>query len=143
MRVKFSPTAEVKSLPDSYSEKIARMSHVKSRRARQTNKIIKSTRKMTFIAKVKTQFLKIIFDRKFSVRIFIRSSAVYGGIQSPFSEDENVEASWRHFAKHSRNVHAHSRRHFSGENDRQVQRSQVHFRNYDDGRNCAHFGRRE
>ena len=52
MRVKFSPTAEVKSLPDSTSEKIARMSHLKSRRARQTNKIMKSTRKMTFIAKV-------------------------------------------------------------------------------------------
>ncbi|CAG5083849.1 Oidioi.mRNA.OKI2018_I69.PAR.g10481.t1.cds [Oikopleura dioica] len=61
MRVKFSPTAEVKSLPDSTSEKIARMSHLKSRRARQTNKIMKSTRKMTFIAKYAFLFTLPLF----------------------------------------------------------------------------------
>ncbi|CBY23949.1 unnamed protein product [Oikopleura dioica] len=66
MRVKFSPTAEVKSLPDSTSEKIARMSHVKSRRARQTNKIIKSTRKMTFVAKYAFLFALPLFMAEYS-----------------------------------------------------------------------------
>jgi len=50
--VRFNKTAEIRSLPDSTSESIARMSHTNAQRARQGRRILRSTQKVTLIAKV-------------------------------------------------------------------------------------------
>ena len=51
-KVRFSSTAEVRSLPDSQSESIARMSHINAQRARQGRRIYRSAQKLTHVAKV-------------------------------------------------------------------------------------------
>ena len=50
--VRFNKTAEIRSLPDSTSESIARMSHQNALRARQGRRILRSTQKVTHVAKV-------------------------------------------------------------------------------------------
>ena len=50
--VRFSSTAEVRSLPVSPSESIARMSHINALRARQGRRIHRSAQKLTYVAKV-------------------------------------------------------------------------------------------
>ena len=50
--VRFSKTCEIRSLPDSTSESIARMSHVNAARARQGRRIHRSAAKLTHVAKV-------------------------------------------------------------------------------------------
>ena len=59
-KVRFSSTAEVRSLPDSQSESIARMSHINAQRARQGRRIYRSAQKLTHVAKV-SAFLYEIF----------------------------------------------------------------------------------
>ena len=56
-KVRFSSTAEVRSLPDSQSESIARMSHINAQRARQGRRIYRSAQKLTHVAKVCNKFL--------------------------------------------------------------------------------------
>ena len=56
-KVRFSSTAEVRSLPDSQSESIARMSHINAQRARQGRRIYRSAQKLTHVAKVFNKFL--------------------------------------------------------------------------------------
>lgn len=52
--VRFNKTAEIRSLPDSTAESIARMSHTNAQRARQGRRILRSTQKVTLIAKVRS-----------------------------------------------------------------------------------------
>lgn len=49
--VRFSKTVEIRSLPDSAAESIARMSHNNAQRARQGRRVLRSTQKVTIIAK--------------------------------------------------------------------------------------------
>lgn len=67
--VRFNKTAEIRSLPDSTSESIARMSHQNAQRARQGRRIIRSTQKVTLIAKQAFVFSLPFFVGQYSYQM--------------------------------------------------------------------------
>lgn len=67
--VKFSSTAEIRSLPTSQSESIARMSHTNAIRARQGRRIYKSAQKLTHIAKTAFIFCLPFFIGQYSYQL--------------------------------------------------------------------------
>jgi len=67
--VRFNKTAEIRSLPDSTSESIARMSHQNALRARQGRRILRSTQKVTHVAKLAFLFSLPFFLGQYSYQL--------------------------------------------------------------------------
>jgi len=74
-KVRFSSTAEVRSLPDSQSESIARMSHINAQRARQGRRIYRSAQKLTHVAKTAFIFALPFFLGQYTFQLSLSLTA--------------------------------------------------------------------